>query len=123
MQRVCNCGALWKKVKIFDKEPMQKNDRHIHILGAGSAGLAVGYYAKKKGLPFTIYEASNRIGGNAITLKYGDFRLDSGAHRFHDRNRETTSHINRRCQDIAKGTVLFRIYNRIKCTVLLRILQ
>ncbi|UCD83821.1 MAG: FAD-dependent oxidoreductase [Deltaproteobacteria bacterium] len=58
---------------------------HITILGGGMAGLSVGYYAKKNGLPFTIYEANNRIGGNCITLKHGDFLFDSGAHRLHDR--------------------------------------
>ena len=55
--------------------------KHITILGAGPAGLAVGYYAQKNGLPFRIYEANNCIGGNSITLKHGDFLFDSGAHQ------------------------------------------
>ena len=60
------------------------------ILGAGAGGLAVGYYARKKGVPFTIYEASDRIGGNSATLEYKGFLFDSGAHRFHDRYPEIT---------------------------------
>lgn len=68
-------------------------DRHITILGGGPAGLSAGYYAKQNGLPFTIYEARERIGGNAITLKHGDFLFDSGAHRFHDKDREITREI------------------------------
>ena len=68
---------------------MSKN-RHITILGGGPAGLAAGYYAKKNGLSFTIVEARERIGGNAITLRHGDFLFDSGAHRFHDKDREIT---------------------------------
>lgn len=66
---------------------------HISILGGGPAGLAVGYYAKKKGIPFTIYEATNRVGGNCVTLKHGDFLFDSGAHRFHDGDAEVTEEI------------------------------
>jgi len=62
----------------------------ITILGAGPAGLAVGYYARKRGIPFVIYEAKDRIGGNCTTFRYGDFYFDSGAHRLHNRNPEVT---------------------------------
>jgi len=65
----------------------------ITVLGGGPAGLAAGYYAKKFELPFTIYEASERIGGNCTTLKYKDFHFDSGAHRFHDQDAEITREI------------------------------
>jgi len=81
--------AYCNSVRIVDVN----KDRHITILGGGSAGLAAGYYAKKNGLPFTVYEARGRIGGNAITLKHGDFLFDSGAHRFHDKDREITREI------------------------------
>lgn len=66
---------------------------HITILGGGLGGLAVGYYASKKGLPFVLYEASDRVGGNCTTLKHGDFLFDSGAHRFHDRDRRITKEV------------------------------
>lgn len=66
---------------------------HITILGGGPAGLAVGYYAKKYGLPFTMYEAAEKIGGNAITLQHGQFRFDSGAHRLHDKDEEITAEL------------------------------
>ena len=72
---------------------MHEDNFHIIILGGGPAGLAAGYYARKNGLPFTIYEASGRIGGNAITLEHGEFRFDSGAHRFHDKDPEITREI------------------------------
>ena len=58
---------------------------HIHILGGGFAGLALGYYARKNGFPFTIYEADATLGGNAVTFEHEGFLYDSGAHRFHDR--------------------------------------
>jgi protoporphyrinogen oxidase len=58
----------------------------ISILGGGIAGLSAGYFARKKGLPFTIYESKEIIGGNCLTLKHQDFLFDSGAHRFHNKD-------------------------------------
>jgi len=63
---------------------------HISILGGGAGGLAVGYYARKAGRPFAIYEAAGRPGGNCVTLRHEDFLFDSGAHRFHDKDPEVT---------------------------------
>jgi len=62
----------------------------ITVLGGGPAGLAVGYFARKKGLPCTVFEAGPRIGGNCRTLRHGEFRYDSGAHRLHDQDCEVT---------------------------------
>lgn len=81
---------------------MSRPTAHITILGGGPAGLAIGYYAKKNGLPFTIYEASNLIGGNSITLKYGDFLFDSGAHRLHANNVEVTNELKKLLGDSLK---------------------
>ena len=55
------------------------------ILGGGASGICVGYYAKKIGLNFKIHEATDAVGGNAITIKFKDFLFDSGAHRWHDK--------------------------------------
>jgi protoporphyrinogen oxidase len=66
---------------------------HIMILGGGPAGLAVGYYAKKSDLRFTIIEAGDRVGGNAVTLRHKDFLFDSGAHRFHDKDSQVTAEV------------------------------
>ena len=65
----------------------------IHILGGGPAGLTTGYYAKKRGLDFSIYEAGAHAGGNCRTLRLGDFRFDTGAHRFHDKDAQTTQEV------------------------------
>jgi protoporphyrinogen oxidase len=65
----------------------------IAILGGGPAGLAVGYYARKRGLDFSIYEAGDRVGGNCVTHRHGEFRFDSGAHRLHDRDPEITREV------------------------------
>lgn len=65
----------------------------LTILGGGMAGLAVGYYAKKNQLPFTIYEGKGRPGGNTVTFHHDVFSFDSGAHRLHDKNAEITKEI------------------------------
>lgn len=67
----------------------------LTILGGGPAGLALGFYAKKSGIPFTIYEAISRVGGISITLKHGDFLYDSGAHRLHDKDAEVMKDLKR----------------------------
>ena len=78
----------------------------LHILGGGPAGLTTGYYAKKHGLRnFTIFEASEHTGGNCRTVKIKeidcrysflqrrDFRFDTGAHRFHDKDPQVTKEV------------------------------
>lgn len=65
----------------------------IHILGGGPAGLATGYYAKKQNLNFLIFEAGTHVGGNCRTLQLDNFRFDTGAHRFHDKNPEVTAEV------------------------------
>ena len=62
----------------------------ITILGGGPAGLAAGFYAQKQSLNFDLYEASDKVGGNCITLDYNGFRFDSGAHRFHAKDPDIT---------------------------------
>ena len=68
-----------------------KSSKHIAIIGGGPAGLAVGYFAKKYGCKVAVYESSNTIGGNCRTIKEGEFRYDTGAHRLHDKNERVTS--------------------------------
>jgi len=63
---------------------------HIDILGAGPAGLGVGYYAKKNRIPVSIFELSNNVGGNSRTISNGEFRYDTGAHRLHNKHNSVT---------------------------------
>lgn len=65
----------------------------LTILGGGPAGLAIGYYAQRAGLDSRVFEAADRVGGNCVTLQHGDFRFDSGAHRFHDKDPEITAEV------------------------------
>ena len=67
-----------------------KSGRKITILGGGPAGIAIAYYAKENKIKYELFEASNRVGGNCITFKYKGFLYDSGAHRLHDKDMETT---------------------------------
>jgi protoporphyrinogen oxidase len=73
--------------------------RHLSILGGGPAGLAAGYFARKAGIPFTVYEASAEVGGNARTLSRGAFLFDTGAHRWHDKDPEITEELFRLMRD------------------------
>ncbi|MBI4546291.1 MAG: FAD-dependent oxidoreductase [Gemmatimonadetes bacterium] len=67
----------------------------LSILGGGPAGLAVGFYARERGLSFQILEAADRVGGNCITVAHGEFLFDSGAHRFHDKDAVSTADVKR----------------------------
>ena len=70
-----------------------RKPKHITILGGGPAGLSVGYYAHKRALPFTIYEARERVGGNSITIRHGHFLFDSGPHLLQTKDVEMTNEI------------------------------
>ena len=70
-----------------------KNNSCLHILGAGPAGLASAYYAKKCEIPAMLYESSNTVGGNCKTIVDGDYRYDTGAHRFHDKLDHSTKEV------------------------------
>jgi len=63
---------------------------HLAILGGGPAGLGVAFYARRAGLPFTLFEGSPELGGMCRTLRCGEHLYDCGAHRFHDRDPEIT---------------------------------
>lgn len=67
--------------------------KKVTILGGGPAGLGCAYYAQKNEVDFELYEGSPHLGGNCRTLTYGDFKYDTGAHRFHDKLPEITSEI------------------------------
>ncbi len=69
---------------------MKSKNKHITILGGGPAGMAVAFYAHEKGMDYCLLERSDRLGGNCITLEHNGFLFDSGAHRLHDKDGETT---------------------------------
>lgn len=56
----------------------------IIVIGAGPAGLTAAYelLKKKSGYEIIILEESDRIGGISQTVKYKNYRMDLGGHRF-----------------------------------------
>ena len=62
----------------------------LTILGGGITGLAAGFYARRHGVPATLFESRSRPGGLSVTFEHEGFRFDSGAHRFHDKDPSIT---------------------------------
>ena len=79
-----------------------KNKHKIDILGGGPAGLSVAYFARKKGYDICIHEGSSAIGGNCRTIKMGEYRFDTGAHRFHDKIPSITEEVKKLMGDDLK---------------------
>ena len=55
---------------------------HVVVIGAGPAGLTAAYLLSKDGIPTTVLEASDTVGGISQTAQYNGFRFDIGGHRF-----------------------------------------
>ena len=55
--------------------------------------MASAYYANKQNLSFKIFESSQFIGGNCRTIEIDAFKIDTGAHRFHDKIPHVTNEI------------------------------
>ncbi len=53
---------------------------HINIVGGGVSGLALGFFAKRAGLKFTIHEAENRCGGVVATQNTKHGKIHHGPH-------------------------------------------
>ena len=88
-----------------------KHKPKIDILGGGPAGLSVGYFARKKGYDICIYEGSSTIGGNCRTIKMGEYRFDTGAHRFHDKIPSITEEVKKLMGDeLSKINTPSKIY-------------
>lgn len=81
------------KTQAIDLATQTSSPKQITVLGGGPAGLAVGYYAKKSQISFTVFEASSQVGGNCKTLQHQQFFFDLGAHRFHDKDPEITAEV------------------------------
>ena len=54
------------------------NTKKVAIIGAGLSGLTTAFYLKKAGIPFTIFEKSNSIGGVMQTKNDGSFLYETG---------------------------------------------
>jgi len=54
----------------------------VVIIGGGPAGLTAAYELSKHGVPATVLEADNVVGGISRTVKYKGYMFDIGGHRF-----------------------------------------
>lgn len=57
---------------------MKSSSKKVAILGAGITGLTIAYYLKKRGIPFTVFEKSDRIGGVIQTKETEAFLYETG---------------------------------------------
>ena len=62
--------------------------RNPLIIGAGPAGLTAALRLARRGVTPRIYESSGSVGGLASTPRNGDWRVDSGGHRFFTKDEE-----------------------------------
>jgi protoporphyrinogen oxidase len=67
---------------------MKKHDGLVVILGAGLAGLTAGFQASKVGKKVLILEKNPYVGGLATTFKVGQYRFDTGPHRWYTKIKE-----------------------------------
>ena len=58
----------------------------VTIVGAGVAGLTIGYQLSRRGYQVTVVERNPVVSGLGRTFHYGDFHFDVGPHRFHTEN-------------------------------------
>jgi oxygen-dependent protoporphyrinogen oxidase len=56
--------------------------KHVTIVGVGISGLACAYRLQQLGLPFTLLEAEDRVGGLIGTVERDGFSFDSGPQSF-----------------------------------------
>lgn len=64
--------------------PDDQPDTHprVVVIGAGPAGLTAAYQLSKHGIPSTILEADDMVGGISRSPERDGFRFDIGGHRF-----------------------------------------
>src|SRR5919112_2638019 len=58
----------------------------VTIVGAGVAGLTIGYQLAQRGYRVTLIERNAVVGGLGRTFHYGNFHFDVRPHRFHTEN-------------------------------------
>lgn len=74
----------------------------IIIVGGGISGLAAAFELTRRGVPFQVFEASERAGGLIRTERSGGFTIDAGA----DSMLATKASARSLCEDLALGPKL-----------------
>jgi protoporphyrinogen oxidase len=73
----------------------------VTIVGAGVAGLTIGYQLSQRGYAVTVVEKNDVVGGLGKSWHYGDFHFDVGPHRFHTENPRVNAFIREVLQEEA----------------------
>jgi protoporphyrinogen oxidase len=73
----------------------------VTIVGAGVAGLTIGYQLSRRSYQVTVVERNAVVGGLGRTFHYGDFHFDVGPHRFHTENPRVAAFIREILQEDA----------------------
>lgn len=68
------------------KKPKREDKIHIIVLGGGLAGLTAAYELAKAGKKVTVIERNSDIGGLARTITVGNFKFDTGPHRWYTKS-------------------------------------
>jgi protoporphyrinogen/coproporphyrinogen III oxidase len=58
--------------------PVRNSSLPVAIIGGGITGLAAAHRLARQGIPFRLFEASDRLGGNIRTERAGDWLLEAG---------------------------------------------
>lgn len=68
----------------WSREPSDevKQSYHVTVIGAGIGGVAAGIQLKRLGIPFTIIDENDGIGGTWWKNDYPDARVDIASHHF-----------------------------------------
>ena len=70
----------------------------VVVLGAGPAGMSAAWRLSERGIPVTVLERDNAVGGMGKTIKLGDYFVDYGPHTFHIRETEESRQIHEAIQ-------------------------
>ena len=67
---------------------MDPASMRISVLGAGPAGLAAAHYLSSRGVPLTVLEMNDYVGGLCRTTDRNGFKFDLGGHRWFTKNKD-----------------------------------
>jgi len=72
---------------------MNMSKADVTIVGAGVAGLTLGYQLARAGRRVRVIESAEQVGGLARTSQYDGFTFDTGPHRFYTNDQRVTDFI------------------------------
>ncbi len=86
--------------------------KHVIILGAGPAGLAVGHELATNGTKVTVLERNTYVGGLCVTVQDQGYKFDIGGHRWFTKNEDLNNWFRRLMEgEIVMVDRISRIYH------------